>query len=32
MKSLEDSIVSMTEEEASQNDWDMDFSLRQEGK
>jgi hypothetical protein len=32
--SWEDSVdlVSVTKEEASQKDWDMDFSLRPEGK
>ena len=30
--SWEDSLVSMIEEEASQKEWDMDFSLRLEGK
>jgi hypothetical protein len=29
--SWEDSLVSVIEEEASQKDWDMDFSLRPEG-
>jgi hypothetical protein len=30
--SCEDSLVSVTEKEASQKGWDMDFSVRLEGK